>query len=476
MRLLRLTSDKTNGVFEGYLNSPLVLKENSKIALGNIAFQVDKREIDVNISNNRIVHKLSGPAGTNQITIFLEERTYTENEIGELALDITNRLNNSMKDQVGGLLGYQYRALIDRGDKFEIALKKADLNNFKDTDNYEKTTQIQTRTQSTETVFSRTQNQNTAGEYFFVRQQICKGYGQIRTQIYNFTGTGAEYGFITALVDKNPDNFKYTQRNEFTYAVWCPNVNDTILIQTPSNPGFSIDTGSQLINTTNADPKKNDIVEIVVIGNAIVFNQYYWDGSAWQTNELYRETIVDKKLYPLVNIRNSDAVLELWRCRFQNDPFIYQASNLSVNDEQLGALPNYNNSRTLKSFEMNEGLASQLGFSRTEFPEQLIIGYTFTADISLDLSIKNDNFIVEMLSLDLESYDTLINQKASILNTIPDSDEDNGVVIYTPSNLLFVDINNSQKISLRNIRCRVLRNDRSGIITRGLGTMLLVID
>jgi len=112
-----------------------------------------------------------------------------------------------------------------------------------------------------------------------------------------------------------------------------------------------------------------------------------------------------------------------------------------------------------------------------------------------------DSFIVETLSLPLVSYNSSVTQdqfnslalrrafsinvnnnnrqtngsRRNILATIPKSSE-NGLVQYEPNELIYIDIDNNQKINLRNFELRILNTDFESIKTFGIIDMTLLID
>ena len=86
----------------------------------------------------------------------------------------------------------------------------------------------------------------------------------------------------------------------------------------------------------------------------------------------------------------------------------------------------------------------------------------------------SDSFVVQLLSLKLDSYDGLTGQRENILAVIPQSDNDNRL-LYTPPYPVFLDIDNNQPLSIRNIRARVLRGDLSEVNSEGLCVMTVIL-
>ena len=89
--------------------------------------------------------------------------------------------------------------------------------------------------------------------------------------------------------------------------------------------------------------------------------------------------------------------------------------------------------------------------------------------------IKAESFLVQLLNLPVEAYDTFPAKRGreNLLAVIPASDETNSV-IYEPNNLHFLDLSNKFPLKLSNVRLRVLRHDYSTVQTRGLSSVVLV--
>jgi len=80
-----------------------------------------------------------------------------------------------------------------------------------------------------------------------------------------------------------------------------------------------------------------------------------------------------------------------------------------------------------------------------------------------------------MLNIGLDSYDGQIQSRVSYLSVIPKDDRDD-FIIYDTTYPVYIDINNFQALTLRNIKCRLLNNDLSPVYMVGLGTIVLLID
>ncbi len=126
----------------------------------------------------------------------------------------------------------------------------------------------------------------------------------------------------------------------------------------------------------------------------------------------------------------------------------------------------------------SSSLSSYLGFTQLRIPTTgffYVDEPLFEAKNTVDNIDLADNFVVEMLSLELDSYDGKDGERRSILGTVPNSDQSKAVLYQAPQPI-FIDLRNAQPLSLRNIRARVLKNDLSSIVIRGLATMTILVN
>ena len=97
---------------------------------------------------------------------------------------------------------------------------------------------------------------------------------------------------------------------------------------------------------------------------------------------------------------------------------------------------------------------------------------TFNAYAS---SEQVDNFIFELLNLDLNSYDGLSQQRKNYLSTIPATASVENVVSYKTSYPIFLNLSNKKPFTLRNIQARLLTFGGSSLSVRGQTTATILI-
>ena len=173
-------------------------------------------------------------------------------------------------------------------------------------------------------------------------------------------------------------------------------------------------------------------------------------------------------------------------------PYGYEAlDNIVANDghaeQDLGANPpkapprqNFNNSLFFFSAE----LADFLGYNTARQPRNgFIEAYEvdYSAPRELLAPARADTSIVEMLNLQLDSYDSFSDtafdsggQRRNILSVIPESSVDQAIA-YEPPYPTFIDLLNKEPLYIRNLKARVVRSDYTDIPIRGLATLVILI-
>ena len=131
------------------------------------------------------------------------------------------------------------------------------------------------------------------------------------------------------------------------------------------------------------------------------------------------------------------------------------------------------------------------GGGNTRSPPQKIgrsTNFTIEWALQRNVTYTSDNFIVVSDSIPLDSYDasrpiydtidtnnilssTLENagRRKNILMTIPENNNEDGLVEFETNTPIFIDLNNAEKINPRNLNFRVLKKDFSQINTLDTG-------
>ena len=210
VKIIRLTTDATDGSFNTRFRAPVNMAANSRIALQNLVMGVDLQELVVDSSNDTITFSVNGVV--NGRVAKLTRRTYTDNDALDIIDDIQKNMNGSLQFVNGKELGAQFK--VSHASKITIQ------NAFSRTSPY--TPQFNTNipkdstgqavvamSSPTNINFIMNRSSGLAGgaasnnnqAINFLEQPICKGTGLFRLKIHTLVdeATTQTSGFIIGL-------------------------------------------------------------------------------------------------------------------------------------------------------------------------------------------------------------------------------------------------------------------------------------
>jgi len=207
-----------------------------------------------------------------------------------------------------------------------------------------------------------------------------------------------------------------------------------------------------------------------------------------------------KSYIPIVTLFGETANTHLDRVIINLDPYDPEVQNVELSEpgfldnEGVGNLtvpvprPLRDNVQTIHNVIFDsETLANFLGFRNQQLNVALTEGgarnnpaavVTFTADNSIKLILQTNTYLVELLNVPLNSFHSARQGRANILSPIPITEgntNDDGRVQYEPNNLLYLNVNNENRLSLRNMRARVIADDFSEILIEGNAELNILI-
>ena len=103
----------------------------------------------------------------------------------------------------------------------------------------------------------------------------------------------------------------------------------------------------------------------------------------------------------------------------------------------------------------------------------------FIARFTQKQFVNADNYLVELLNMQVNSYDSFVKGRKNLLQIIPVNeviiDENTGLIQYEPHEKLFLDMNNDFDLSLRNIKARITNEDYQALDITGMANLNIVI-
>jgi len=506
MKLIRLTTRDDRAVFDSTFNANLTIPPNSKIALQSVSLNTLPRELIIDQTNNQITFQIA--TGVER-TIQMPQGQYSVTNIESINRLLTNLFNNSCTfettDTTQKMLGIEWVCSTNDDRKESIQYKIGRFNEY--STNWLKTGVSRVQANNRQT-WGSSDNTNTED---FTRNAILpyplsRGNSFYRSRIDRvlFNTDADDTGYIVGITD-NLDvtgatlnladiyiGVHVTATGNVGQGGGDPYVAGQIEYRVIYKGAV---VGAPVACLTYVPfAAANEFVELGIDGNAIVANVYRSDGTKQQlsSNAFEQGTLPETQInsfYPVMAFRGGNVSARLNAVSVTPSPYGEQPVPDGAESE-LGAPPRPPNANPNdRNFLFFEGisLARFLGYLYDRIPRStndFRLAYTtnYIASVELQKPQEADSYIVQLLNLQLDSYDSFSStlfesggQRQNILSVIPSTNE-TGSLVHVPPYPTFINLLNEQPLLLRNIRARVVRNDYSEISIDGLGSMVVLVD
>ena len=487
-KLIRLHSFDDAAIFDCQFQDEILIEEDSEIAMQSVSLKRDNTDVIVDTSNDTIKFQIQATTGAGnggEKELVLDHGTYSKTNTTDLLKQLNEKSNSQLSVKAAIELGTELLFSLNADDKLQYETKRLGFAN------------VSTATDCTLVNLSTTNNnqrlhQTTEARtgllkdsYAFGDKPFCNGCGVVRSRIRKFLASpdaghsGIGIG-LTTQIEKLKDNtitfadldfgLRVSIDHTFPYAVQIPTLAFTDSTLLPLR--YQVATVST-----------NDYMEIQLTeGNIkLIVHQ---NGNLEQVLATVAHDFT-QKYYPVFFCLGKQAINETVTNRINFSPFAtatFQTTEFVDEDviADLGSVPsNRGNPITLKSLTFPaESIANYLGFSNIAF-NATIGDFILIAPAVFQNVVHSDNYIIEMLNISLDSYDSFGGGRKNILGVIPISEQvinnKTGVLQYEPNTLYYVSIKNKYKLSLRNIKLRVLTTDLAPIKTVGLSSVNVLI-
>jgi len=530
VKLLRLTTDKSNANFDIQFNEDLIIKPKSQIALKNLTMTMDEDVLKIDNTNSKFIfstdlnpldssgdrsfsipyadYNLYHSNNTDKELLNFDDFIETMNESANAKLKCDNNdndFNTEIIFSINKLNLFQMESF--KSILFDFVPSLADTTEDIDIDS-SNVGRIEVSQNDTSTI--------TQKHKVVFNDKFIKGAGVFRCKIADFTTNGSgidNNGFEIGLSDTNPTgwiNNNNMSDEERTFAIKFNRVGSAYVYKDYGRT--EVTSSIPAVRGANATLSTNDILEIKLEQGQIVGNVYTHDGANYTKHQLFRNTLYGDlsptatrpndlgafhNLNPyIVMYGNTD---DIAICDIQHSLRESEMTNYSqrINPDTTlpkirylaGANPIKLNPYARQSYFsiQSTATAKYLGFNSKfiigtaaeydgigAFPNSLVV-----ADNVFKPAIYSRNFIIEMQNIPLSSYDSLYNGRKSILATVIDGNDIsiNGqdVVVYEPSEITYIDIDNMNSLNLRNIKLKVLDKNLNEIKIQGLGVITILI-
>jgi len=507
MKFIRLisTNNSSDGILDNEFNQDIKIDEDSQIAYRSLAVEVDPEELTIDNSNNGITlqTKISDALTSGQAG--LDFGNFSTSNPAELLENLGKACNNSLVEKPFNI-GTQFQSIIKGGKtriESQFCPNSAPLTkeNFAQPHgDFINDANISASNYSSSSSSADDEN------IFFSYQEFGKGAAVFRTRIRNLADNGGASntnGFDIGLSDVNPaqwnliGNFTLPDAQKtYNIKVKKPTENYFFNVKGNANQDGNFTPESFAIGTL----ANNDIIEFIKLGTNLILRVYRNSDATVKTlatvnlKTTYNgvgEFGVNQPLFPYIIMHGAQAEANLdsvyTRCFF--DPFTSNVVPTVLNTvedvaggndhESLGvkpgqARPNQSSARGRISFESST-LAEYLGFQNTLNTSESLGNFLLHSENNFNAGIKYDNLIIELMNLQVDSYDGLEKGRRNVIATIPAIKNADGAIVNEANNLVFIDLENAQPRYFRNIKARILYGDLSTVKTIGLTSLSLLI-
>lgn len=471
MRLVRITTENNNCFFESVFNSDLIIKPYSKIALSSFTTQLDNLNMVIDSQNNEISYSVDGQ--NNIKTLTLPNGVYTSSTVQDFWIEVTRLFNQSMEYTKNQINRQWFCGLENGRATFKLLTgTRVAPKNVTSSGLYVTKNLIRPSGAGDDGRMQRNQTLEPIGNdaFLYIKSPNNKGCSSLTATLLGDTGTTAS-GFVLGYTAQNP-NVQTTVINpaDFLYGI---RYIDT------AQPYKYIVNGIETSSTFL--PVIGDTLELTAYGGTLYFNIYRPSEliPVFSINTINYNHQTD--LFPLClfvgkNTKISNIV-------FTSDPY-YNILNTFGGDIVLHANPNILPIPTSKVVTQcfiqfnSPDLASILGYNKSRYPDS---GFKsdaepdFIADKAFTLRDFSESYVIELLNIKLNSMDSLSHGERSILYIIPQLSAIKEHVVFQAPQLIFLNINNTYELNLREIKARVLKDDLSQFRCYGLSEIVMII-
>ena len=501
MKLLRLRSNENELIYNGLINDNLILNKNSKIALQSVSWEKDTKVITITPDNSQITLNISGAqtASTDLVATLTEGLSYNaKNNLDELLTDIKRALINSFNIDVPKCVGLQVEITERSNNTVRINFDQSKIIDFFVELNTKNNNSVNVNVdERAGNIYFKSNNSHTfdAAIYRNTYGMIDpdEGCGIFRCQINKLDGAG-HTGFYIGLSTINPDtmggDFNFAI-NKLAFGIEARNstVDYKIIRRNDATGAILLTDSNEFPNSFADNDDDNDFLEISCNRGKIEGAIYRHNGVTFVRNVLFSEdyTLRQSGLYPIIAFAEPNTGggagnnVEIKKVRF-TDIFRKDDIQTELNDINIEHLNIPVPSQDLQfcdfTLTLNEELANFLGMRIVETIKDVELVANFRGINPVEFFDNSETYLVLSETLALDSYDYSDRKQKrrnilQVINNIREKSERD--VLYNTNNPIFIDINNADRITLNNLRLRILDSDESIVNINGISEMTLLI-
>jgi hypothetical protein len=495
MKFLRLVSNSSDAIFNCDFNDGVEIEPNSKIALQSVSGNVQGGVLEVNDSNNDITYQVEDTFAS---TISLTPQNYTNANSSLFLQDVENQLNKDAVYQTGyqKVLGLEWKAQVRVDGKVSIGYNIGLAGTYYNTgdpsiDNWDTNniTAIETQPGSDPEYTFSLKNTDPPSSLFnnclVNNTSISKGNGYIRARINALgdTGNNNTNGVYLGLTTEPVKASDFEER-KMTYGIKISVDTATTNLQFHYIHNGVATLSATVPSAVVTDANTNDVLEVTKDGVSIKVNVYKTGVPFTKINIATLPVTQGQSLYPFMIFQPDKPKGQLADVLWTPSPYDSSPIPLGVRKNKitnsLNAPPAQTSpvDATYAFIQFQSSTISNfLGFNYTREPAfGFINGRTvnFLAPNIFSVGLSVNPYLIQLLNLKVDSYDSHKKQRENLLAVVPSNDA-SGNLVYSPPQLFFIDLLNKEPINVRNIKARIVNTDYSEVVMDGQGVINILI-
>ena len=494
-KLITLHSNTNDGLFDCNFNDDIIIDKDSHVSFVSCSLTLDNNKIIIDNDNDGITFKI----GTAPLrTIRIPHGIYSTDNIGDLIMRIQNAMNSELDIDEPDEHGQEILIDLNIDNKIQIEFDGNGYNHAVENGVFQVqafhahnvvassagglNTEVLTKTAGVSGNRNGQFHSYVTGNASNIRG--CGG-SQVEIGILSNADANTNAGFILGWANGNSPST--LSRNGLTYFVEVTNSNLA---------PYKIKKQNGVIRDTTRVPRIGDIVALNLSLGQIYLNIYNLaDGPGVEPFEEELGTFpydtsgdqVNDPFFTVLGIFGGGANTVLKNYKVNFTPHVPQIIGKRLDLVEVGGVgsqPPESNGDDPHDYTITFptlSLANNLGYNDLTYqvlnqdPPAI-----FIADNIFQNVFHPDNYKIELLNINLESYDSQTQGRRNILGIIPISEsflnQNVSLLQYEVSNILPLSVRNKTTESLRNIRARLINSHNETAITFGLSFINIMVE
>tara|TARA_R110001592_G_scaffold288644_2_gene557739 strand:+ start:1380 stop:2921 length:1542 start_codon:yes stop_codon:yes gene_type:complete len=503
--LISLHTEDADAVFDNIFNDELIIEPDSELAFHSCCLRLNNFRINVSNSNKIVTLKIGN---TDAMRFVMDDGQYADTQITYLLETIQNGFNKLLDINNGTDNGQQIRAKLSRKNVVQFDLLKAPISqaavqNAGDA-SYEQNVELFLT--GGDTIFSTItgtygRTPGTSGtiggdldSFVHGKVEMTRGCGACIVDVVALApqGTAGVDGCLIQLTHETNPDVNNTRTNSLLYVRVPFTLGEAYKYATREGSYHEEDVSSNVPNTPLLC-EIGDQIQIQLTRGQYHIRVYRTGVDVPITIPLlsreapvYNDTDTGYVAPPVYFTIGIIGPSFRGRIMYMADPYdkpppdpnklsLAVVNNLTTDPPEFSKGDQYDHVLTFQQLDV----ASGFGYDEREIIVTSTDECTFLAEQSIINSNHPSNFKIEMLNIQLESFDSQREGRMNILATIPVSktfkDEQLSILNFEPANMFYLSIRNQTQLSLRNIRARIIDANNNPINLLGFSSINLLI-